>query len=357
MDGDTPDRDGTERVALGRTQSPASARRLRLALRASGAGLGEVDLATGALDLDERFRDVFDLGTRGEVVAEDLFARLIPADAERMRRRMAEIRAGDDPDMFSGEVVASDGPRFFDLVVEVSERDPDGRPRRLVGLVRDVTARVARLREVEAERLRAETLIEELHHRVRNNFALMRSVISLSAADSGTVEEMKTDTLRRLHAMAAAHTLSQGGTERISAGDLAEAVLSPFQGERGGVRLRREGDPALPGTKADVLAMVLHALATQSARRGALASGAEAEVTIREDALHWRDERGCCPEGVDLLSALRGSRVLAAGASQLGGEQIVTASPDAAADLGEQDGPAIRVEVTIPLRCEDGSSA
>lgn len=317
--------------AAGQVARPqAHARRLKLALRASGAGLGEVDLATGALDLDERFRDVFDLGGRTELTAEDLFARLVPEDAARMRRRMGEIRDGAEADIFSGEVATDGEERFFDLVVDVSEHDPDGRPRRLVGLVRDVTPRVSRLREVEAERARAEALIEELNHRVRNNFAIMRSVVVLSAGEADSVEGLKTDTLRRLDAMAAAHTLSRGGTAPTSASALAEAVLRPFDGERGGLRVRAEGDAILPGARADVLAMVLHALATQSARRGALASGQEAEVLVRTDALVWQDRVGPSQDGLSLAAALRRSRVLDAGAQQLGGPLIVTEEEEGA---------------------------
>lgn len=148
------------------------ASRLRLALRASGAGLGEIDLVTGAMNTDQRVRDVFDLGARTELTAADVLARLTPTDAERMRRRMAEVRTGDEPDVFSGEVATQDGtPRYFDLVVEIAERDEAG-PRRMVGLVREVTAWVSRIREAEAERKRAEALVEQLNHRVRNNVAL-----------------------------------------------------------------------------------------------------------------------------------------------------------------------------------------
>ena len=332
--------DGTEKgqgVVGGEGVPRHQARRLALALRASGAGLGEVDLATGALDLDERFRDVFDLGGRTELAAEDLFARLVPEDARRMRARMMEIRGGDEPDTFSGEVATRDGTRrFFDLIVDVSERERDGRPRRLVGLVRDVSARVTRLAEVEMERTRAEALAEELNHRVRNNFAIMRSVITLSAAESASVEEMRADTLFRLDAMAAAHTLSEGGTAATSATALIRAVLRPYAG---GLRVEEAQDVLLPGAKADVLAMALHALATQSARRGALAAGGEARVGVRAGAVAWRDVTGPAADGIDLRGALAASRVLAAAARQLGG----------ALDLGG-DGRA--VEVRIPLLSE-----
>ena len=296
---------------------PSQARRLRLALRASGAGLGEIDLTTGALDLDDRFRDVFGLGHREELTAEDVFARLVPEDARRLRTRLREVRAGAEPDAFSGEVATEDGvPRFFDLVVEVSERELDGRPRRLVGLVRDVSARVTRLKEVEAERARAELLAEELNHRVRNNFAIMRSVIALSAAEAGSVAEMREDTLFRLSAMAAAHDLSQGGTTATSAHALTQAVLRPYEG---GVLVEAEADVLLPGARADALAMALHALTTQSIRRGALGAGGQARVTVRPGHLLWWDAAGTRPGEADLRAALAASRVLNAAARQLGG--------------------------------------
>ena len=299
------------------TAPRSQARRLRLALRASGAGLGEIDLTTGALDLDDRFRDVFDLGARGELTAEDVFARLVPEDAERMRTRMREIRAGDEPDTFSGEVAATDGARrFFDLVVDVSERGADGRPRRLVGLVRDVSARVTRLKEVEAERARAEALAEELNHRVRNNFAIMRSVITLSAAEAITVAEMRDDTLFRLTAMATAHDLSQGGTAATSAHALTEAVLRPYAG---GVRVTVSTDTLLPGVKADVLAMALHALTTQSIRRGALREAGRVTVRVGDGAIRWQDAARTVGGGAMLREALARSRVLTAAARQLGG--------------------------------------
>ena len=317
--------------------SKQQARRLGLALRASGAGLGEVDLATGALDLDDRFRDVFDLDARSELTAEDLFARLVPADGRRMRARMMEIRGGDEPDTFSGEVATRDGSRrFFDLVVDVSEREVDGRPRRLVGLVRDVSARVNRLVEVEAERARAETLAEELNHRVRNNFAIMRSVITLSAGESASVEEMRADTLFRLDAMAAAHTLSEGGTAATSALALIRTVLAPYAG---GLRIAEGEDLLLPGAKADVLAMALHALATQSVRRGALGDERSEDVAfigLRRGGVAWQDVSTRPADGKTLREALGASRVLGAAARQLGGAVEVGGAGDV-------------VEVLIPL--------
>ncbi len=125
-------------------------------------------------------------------------------------------------------------------------------------------------------------LTRELSHRVKNTLAVVQSVASRSLSDGRSVSEARNIFMKRLHALARAHTLLldkswQGASLRT----LARQELEPFA-----ARATIEGpEVALNASTAQTFALVLHELATNATKHGSLSVLAgRVEVT-------WRIER------------------------------------------------------------------
>lgn len=132
-------------------------------------------------------------------------------------------------------------------------------------LMRQSEVLAAERRQAE---LRQNLLNEELNHRLKNVLALIKSVVSQPVEDGRTIEDYALSLKRRILALAFAHdqVIRDGGG---SLRQLLEAELSPYRTED--TKIIVEGrDLALDARSFSVLALVLHELATNAAKYGAL---------------------------------------------------------------------------------------
>jgi len=193
-----------------------------------------------------------------------------------------------------------------------------------IGSVIDITERK------QAEE-RQKLLLDELNHRVKNTLAIIQSIASQTLRETPQPAAFKEAFSARLAALAGAHSLLTKALWRgASLRDIVAVTLTPFVSSS-----RQEavdiGGPAvvIEPNAAVTLCLVLHELATNAAKHGAL-TAPDGRIAVSwsrtEQAapqppqieLSWI-ERGGPPAGLPNKRGF-GSRLVAASADQLGGE-------------------------------------
>jgi two-component sensor histidine kinase len=171
------------------------------------------------------------------------------------------------------------------------------------------------------ERKRAEDqqslLIAELDHRVKNVLASVAAIARRTGERKGSMEDF-VDTLdRRIQSMADAHDLlSRNRWQGVSLAELVNRELAPYASE--GNTVVAGPDIVLAAAATQAMAMVLHELATNAAKYGALSSP-QGRVCVRWQRqapdgattklrLEWLEEGG--PRVVAPAEAGYGSSVI-----------------------------------------------
>jgi PAS domain S-box-containing protein len=210
--------------------------------------------------------------------------------------------------------------------------DDDGRLTRVVGSVIDISERK---RAEEQQRL----LAREIDHRAKNLLSIVQSIIRLSRAE--TTKEFVARVEGRVAAMRRAHDLlSAAHWEGLDLRQLVDKELAPYRQRP--IPIEASGPPVhLSATAGQSMALVLHELATNAVKYGALsAPQGRVRVTweVRAEglSLEWVEAGG--PTVVPPSRRGFGTDVIRAGVeSQLGGRVAFDWRPE-----------GLRLAMTIP---------
>ncbi len=209
---------------------------------------------------------------------------------------IAHIESGERIEHYETIRRHKDGT-LVDISLTVSPvRDRHGTVIGASKIVRDISER-KRMTERQA------LLLQEMSHRVKNLFAVMSSLISLSERGAVTVHDLAEDLRTRIRALAAAHNLTLKGREEISGQDnsfslltLVQVIFAAHQ-DRDNNRVTVKGtDVALETSSLTSLALLLHEFATNAIKYGALsAEDGRVEIDIAagdELVLKWVETGG-----------------------------------------------------------------
>jgi two-component sensor histidine kinase len=177
-------------------------------------------------------------------------------------------------------------------------------------------------------------LIEELNHRVKNTLAILQAIAVQTFHSASKSEREKFE--GRLGALAQAHNLlSQEKWQSSALGDLISRVLEPYR-LTDPERVRMSGPPVpLSPRRAVIISMVVHEIATNAAKYGALSNETgtvrvDWEILDKDDhpklRLIWAEAGG--PPVTAPVKRGFGSRLIERSArDQLGGEATVDFLP------------------------------
>ena len=196
--------------------------------------------------------------------------------------------------------------------------------------------------------LRQKALLDELNHRVKNTLATVQSLAAQTIRGAGVPHDVREAFEARLLALSRAHnhlTREQWGSADLKS--LADEIFAPYS-DGAGDRVRLEGGSVkLAPRAALMLAMVLHELATNAAKYGALSTvkGALAvSWTVVESGGHrlcidWRESGG--PPVQEPKSRGFGTRLVERGISgELKGSAEIAFAPG---------GVHCRLEIPLPV--------
>ncbi|HUB44859.1 MAG TPA: CheR family methyltransferase [Acetobacteraceae bacterium] len=182
-------------------------------------------------------------------------------------------RSGEAVPAWQGRLEIGAGRSVFVMMSATPLLTDDRRVRGAIAAIVDMTEH----KRAEEQQL---LLLHELQHRVKNILATVSSLATRMAQRSRTVDEFQAAFLSRIRAMGRMHDLlANGAWSGASLRDLISAALEPYvSAARPNVRLVGS-DIRLDANAAATMGMVLHELATNAAKYGALSTpGGTVEV-------------------------------------------------------------------------------
>lgn len=240
---------------------------LRRAVDAAGVAMWQWNVDTDGLAMDMRGYELWDVPPAEDLTFELLSEKIHPADRNRVREAFSATRSVSGSYEIDFRTLIGADVRWISARGQGSDV---GIVRRVMtGIFIDITDR----KQAEEGH---ELLAGEMSHRVKNLLAIAGALTKITMRSSSSIEDMSKQLTQRLMALGRAHDLVRplpGGQGKAALlGDLFTVLLSPYDDEGAFAGRIRVAVPrmGIGEAAATNLALVVHELATNSVKYGAL---------------------------------------------------------------------------------------
>ncbi|MDZ5461416.1 histidine kinase dimerization/phosphoacceptor domain -containing protein [Azohydromonas lata] len=333
-----------------------SEERLRLALEAAHMGAYEVEGGTSRV---QRIGSLYaSLGLLREHDGRDFMQRVHPEDRHTLQASMAGLNPRQPGYSLEYRLRTPQGAWVWLADHAQARFSLDGTLLRQIGINMDVTARREAEAALKAALAEKEVLLQEVHHRVKNNLQVVSSLLQLQRRQlqDPAVQAAFTETEQRVRAMALVHQrlYQQNTLSALNFSDylrtLADQLVRSFGAERR-VRTALALQPLqLPVNAAVPLGLIVTELIT-NALKYAWGSTGEGELRIalaestppgpHQLVLEVRDDGTGLPPGLDPAQS-----------KGLGMRLVTLLSRQIDATVENLDGPGTAWRLTVPLEAQ-----
>jgi PAS domain S-box-containing protein len=239
-----------------------NSRRLQQALSAGSVLAFEWDADTDMSQRSDNAAQVLGLDQQQLATGASFCGRINPDDRAHYMALLIGLHRDNPSYSTAYRFTRPDGREIWLKDTATAEFNGAGRLVRLSGLGVDVT-------ELKQAEIRQDILVAELDHRVKNVLAQVAVVAASTRQGSHSIDEFLQSLNGRIQSMAAAHTLlSKSGWQSVGLDAVVRNQLAPYATD---TNITISGtDIMLTAAEIQAIMRVLHELATNAAKHGAL---------------------------------------------------------------------------------------
>ncbi|CUX70874.1 MULTISPECIES: sensor histidine kinase [Agrobacterium] len=257
-------------MSQAKSQPEWTTEELLRAIKSAGVALWTWTVDDGTFIMDTKAYELWDIPVETNLTFEHLSAKVHPADRDRVRAAFNATRGIDGPFEIDFRILTSASDVRW-ISARGQGNEGNTATKKMTGVFLDVTGR----KQAEEGH---ELLAGEMSHRVKNLLALAAGLTTITSRSTDTKEEMAKQLTQRLTALGRAHELVRplpdGQGKAALLGDLFAVLLAPYNDVGAFAGRIRVSVPRMGlGEKAATnLALVIHELATNSLKYGALSN-------------------------------------------------------------------------------------
>ncbi len=183
-------------------------RQLEIAVEAAGLGIWTYDITQGKYIGNETIYKIYNLSVEEmEKDPEAWLKRLHPEDAEMVSQGLEKMQHENRIHHLKFRIIPSNGELRYIQGYGAPLQDDTGEITKLIGVEMDITDFVTKEKDLEEALEQKDTLLKELHHRIKNNLNLISSLLyfkSKATNDQALLDYIK-ETKTRINTIARTH--------------------------------------------------------------------------------------------------------------------------------------------------------
>ncbi len=329
----------------------------------SPVAIAMIDVDGKVQKLNSSFEELFDY-SEDELVGKDLLKHQLPEDRyDEIDEIYEHVFAEEGRSKYYEDQRITKNGETKDLLVGALPVVLEGEPIAAFGIYTDITKLRKTEQNLKDSLKEKEVLLSEIHHRVKNNLAIISGLLLLEAMnwdDDTIVSKVLMQSKLRIHSMAKVHEKLYKSTDFANLNledyisELVETILDSMQGHENGVNIAVDCDDVILNiNQALPCALIINELVTNSFKYAFEdQQGGELEVSFKSNgqdiAIVVRDNGSGLPDNFDAMAEKSlGHRLVSQLVKQLDGE----------IDVQSDEETGTRYEIEFKKKEKSGSAS